>query len=98
MGDNRLTPAVLDTPTPPAEAMETQTRCCLTIRFAWDVDADQHHPDFTYSCVEDAETAVRVAQVAAEYAPPGIRFLGAAVSPDGGKTGPWESLDLQAGA
>lgn len=78
--------------------MRIQTACRLTVRFAWDVAADHNHPDYTFSCAEDREMAVTAALRAAEIAPRGIRLLGAAVSADGGRSGPWEPLELEESA
>ena len=76
--------------------MRTQKACCLTVRLRWDVALDHYHPQFTYTCAEDAEMAAAMARRAAEAAPRGVRFLGAEVSGSGGRFGPWEPLHLGA--
>ena len=75
--------------------LRTQTACNLTVRLRWDVDADQHHPRFTYTCAADAAMAAELAARAAVMAPRGIRCVGVDVSPSGGRSHPWEPLPLE---
>jgi hypothetical protein len=74
--------------------VRVQTRCVLVVRFAWDVAAGDHHPAFSFCCAEDVAMATAMAANAAIIAPRGIRLAAADVSTDGGRTGPWEPLEL----
>lgn len=75
--------------------MRTQTACKLTVRFRWEVDAGQHHPQFTYSCAQDIAMAIGIAARAAENSPRGIRLAGIDVSLSGGRWHPWEPVELE---
>lgn len=78
-----------------AVPMRVQTECNLTVRLRWHVDAGQNHPEFTYTCVQDLDMALKVATRAAENSPRGIRLTGVDVSPSGGRSHPWEPVTLE---
>lgn len=75
--------------------MRVQTRCALTVRFTWAVDAGHSHPEHTFGCVEDRAMAITAALHAAVASPRGLALVAVHVSPTGGRYDPWEPLELE---
>lgn len=72
--------------------MRRQRKCALVVRFSWLVPAGHSHPAHTFTCVEDMDMAHTVADRILFSARGGIKLVGVAASPDGGRNGVWEPL------
>ncbi|NUR04320.1 MAG: hypothetical protein HOY79_49805 [Streptomyces sp.] len=74
--------------------MRRQTECNLVVRLTWDVTLGHSHPRYTFVCVQDEDMAAMVARRADEFAPRGLRLVGAEASPSAGRDHPWVTVGL----